>query len=256
MSTIFLDVETIPDMRPGALDAFIADTMANFKAPSTLTKEQAANDLGMTDPGEIKYTSKDAMIAKWEARFREEKAAAVAEQEWRKTSFDGGRGQLAVFGLAFEDEAPLALWSGDYVRDEAAILREAFGLMERFHRSNNMHRPCIVGHNHIAFDLRFIWHRAVILGVKPPIWWPHNARPWDTDVVFDTMAQWAGIGNRISMVNLCAALGIPGKTEGMDGSQVWDAVKDGRIAEVADYCKGDVRRTRDIYRKMTFSEAL
>src|SRR5574337_886391 len=118
-----------------------------------------------------------------------------------------------------------------------------------------MHRPCIVGHNHAGFDLRFIWQRAVILGVKPPIWWPHNARPWDTDVVFDTMVQWAGTGNRISMDNLCAALGLPGKSEGMDGSMVWDAVKDGRISEVADYCKGDVERTRAIYKRMTFAEA-
>ena len=47
------------------------------------------------------------------------------------------------------------------------------------------------------------------------------------------------------------ALGIPGK-DGMDGSMVCDAFLQGRIAEIAEYCKGDVERTRQIYKRMTF----
>lgn len=71
------------------------------------------------------------------------------------------------------------------------------------------------------------------------------------------MVQWAGHGNRISMDALCEALGIPGK-DGMD--DLIDAFMQGRIAEIAEYCRGDVHRTREIYKRLTFwrepSEAL
>ena len=61
---IYLDVETVPDMRHGKRETYIQAARDNFKAPSTLTKEQAAADLGLTDASEIKFTSKDAMLAR------------------------------------------------------------------------------------------------------------------------------------------------------------------------------------------------
>ncbi|EJO27421.1 hypothetical protein, partial [Achromobacter marplatensis] len=73
MTHVYLDIETLPDMREGALQAFIDDAKENFKAPSTLTKEQAAADLGLTDKDQIKFTSKDAMIAQWVSTFKESK---------------------------------------------------------------------------------------------------------------------------------------------------------------------------------------
>ena len=65
--------------------------------------------------------------------------------------------------------------------------------------------------------------------------------------------QWAGVGNRVSLDKLCKALGLPGKGE-IDGSKVWDYVRDGRIAEVADYCADDVRKVWAVYRRMTFAK--
>jgi hypothetical protein len=242
---LFLDIETIPDQRPGALDAFVADVQENFRAPSGLTKEQAAKDLGMTDASEIKFTSKDAMIARWEERFRAEKAIEVAEANWRKTSFDGGAGQVVCIGFAL-DGSPATAYFG---MDETKLLQDFFCWLTDIRSIHD--RPVFIGHNHAAFDLRFLFHRAVINGVKPPIWLPNNARPWD-DCIYDTMVQWAGHGNRISMDNLCKALGIPGKPDDIDGSRVWDFVRDGRIDEVAEYCRGDVQRTREIYKRMTF----
>jgi len=35
---------------------------------------------------------------------------------------------------------------------------------------------------------------------------------------------------------------------------VWDFVADGRIAEVAEYCKGDVERVRAVFRRLIFAE--
>lgn len=246
---ITIDIETIPDQSQGARESFLDDARTNFKAPSTLTKEQAAKDLGMTDANEIKSTSKDAMIARWEERFASERCEEVGDAAWRKTSFDGGRGQIACVSVAIDDAAPACFWSDDWATAEPKILCRMFDNIT----TNRGHgdRPCFVGHN-VGFDLRFVWQRAVILGIRPPLWWPANPKPWDSDVAFDTMTQWAGAGNRISLDNLCLALGVPGK-DGFDGSMVWDAVRAGRIAEVAEYCNGDVKRARACYRMMVFA---
>lgn len=253
MPIITFDIETLPDMRPGKREEFIAASRADFKAPSSLTKEQAAADLGMTDPSEIKFTSKDRMLSIWAERFAEEKAEEVGDAEWRKTSFDGARGMICCIGVALDDAAPVSFWRNDYTTAEADMLREFFSVINSFRQLNHMARPVFVGHNICNFDLRFVYHRAIINRVPVPLWWPHNARPWD-DVLFDTMIQWAGQKGRISLNNLCAALGIAGK-DGMDGSMVADAVMAGRIAEVADYCRNDVEITRECHRRMTFAEA-
>lgn len=258
---IFIDIETIPDQRPGALDSFIAEARENFKAPSGLTKEQAAKDLGLTDANEIRFTSKDVMLERWADCFCAERAGEVGEAGWRKTSFDGARGQVAVIGVALNDSSPVSIWSEDWRSNdaEANLLSEAFRYIAAAFDPSRNTRPRFIGHNVVAFDLRFLFQRAVILGVQPPMFLPRNPRPWD-DCVFDTMVEWAGVGNRVSLDTLCRSLGIPGKGseldgEEIDGAKVWDFVRDGRIADVATYCAADVERTRAIYRRMTFAKA-
>lgn len=248
---IYLDIETIPDQRTGALDAFIADAKENFRAPSGLTKEQAAKDLGLTDANEIKFTSKDAMLARWESAFRKEKAEEVAEQNWRKTSFDGSRGSVCVIGWAIDGEQINTIHG-----PEPYILTEFFRMLFDAFDPSRSTRPVFIGHNVAEFDLRFLLHRAIILGVRPPVFFPRNAKPWD-ECVFDTMTEWAGRSNRISLDSLCKALSIPGKGseldgEEIDGSKVWDFVKAGRIKDVATYCAADVERVRLIHKRMTF----
>jgi hypothetical protein len=39
----------------------------------------------------------------------------------------------------------------------------------------------------------------------------------------------------------------------MTGADVWPYVQAGRLDEVAEYCRQDVRRVREIYQRMTFS---
>lgn len=253
MIELTIDIETIPDQRPGALDAILADTLANFKAPSGLTKEQAASDLGLTDAGEIKFTSKDAMIARWEKELALHKAAEVAEQTWRKTALDGSRGELAVIGWAFGDEPVNTEYLRPCANSERELLREFFrDLQDHITMKGGSYRDVrFIGHNIEAFDLRFLFQRAVINGVKPPVSLTPSRY---SDSLYDTMTVWAGWQNRISLDALCRALGIPSPKNGIDGSQVWDYVRDGKIIEVADYCAGDVTATREAYRRMTFYE--
>ncbi|MDE3023709.1 MAG: hypothetical protein KGI54_17985 [Pseudomonadota bacterium] len=252
---IYLDIETIPAQDPTVLQSIREELSHDFKAPSGLTKEKAAEELGI-DAEKAKYISKDSMLARWVERFRDEKLEEVAEEKWRRTSFDGALGHIAVIGYAIDNDDPGSVWNLIPEADEAEVLSEFFAIIRDSYSPSSDRLPVIVGHNVIDFDLRFIFQRAVILGIEPPAVIPFYARPWD-DRVFDTMTRWAGIGNRVSLDKLCKVLGISQKGaelngEDIDGSMVWDFIKAGRIEDVATYCAGDVMRTREIYKRLTF----
>ena len=243
---ITLDIETIPTSNESVKADFANDAQTNFKAPSTLTKEQAAIDLGITDKDTIKFTSKDSMIAQWSEKFKIEAAKESSDQQWRKTSFDGAYGHICVIGYAFDDQ-PALQFSSD--KNEVGILECFFDDLDAYCSRNPNVRPVFVGHNLIDFDLRFIYQRAIVLGIKPSRNIPFHAKAWD-DHVFDTMHRWDA-KNRTSLDKLSRALGLKGKGD-IDGSMVADYVAAGRIAEVAAYCIDDVELTRAVYKRMTF----
>lgn len=258
MTNIFLDIETVPSQDPTLLETIRADLRQNFKAPSTLTKEKACAELGMTDPDKIKYTSKDKALEMWVERFRDEKLDETAQEELHKTCFDGGKGHIAVIGMAINDAEPISGYCEDSdgtfdIGMERDVISLAFEWIdESFNPSKDM-RPVFVGHNITGFDLRFLFQRAVVLGIRPPSIIPFQAKPW-SEYVFDTMLAWAGVGNRISLDNLCKALGIEGKGS-IDGSMVWPMIQEGRIAEVAEYCRHDVEITRNAFYRLSFAQA-
>jgi hypothetical protein len=247
------DLETLPDMRPESLEAFRHDAATNFKAPSDMTKERACAELGMTDANEIKFTSKDKALSLWAERFKDELGETVAQANWRKTAFDGAKGQICVIGLQLDNRAPVSFYRDDWEHPDAErqIIVDAFEYIADSYSANSDRSPVFIGHRIAAFDLPFLFKRAVILRIKPPSIIPFGAKAWD-DTVYDTHDKWCGRNEFIKLDSLCEALGVEGKTGGMDGSQVADAVFDGRIAEVADYCEGDVGAAYRAYRRMTF----
>ncbi|MFB3910472.1 MAG: hypothetical protein ACE15D_18940 [Candidatus Eisenbacteria bacterium] len=225
---IYLDLETIPGQDPG-LRNLIAETI--------------------THPAQM---SKPETIAKWEA---EQKPAAI-EEAWRKTALDGAYGQIACAAIAVNDEPVVKVYREDW-EDECKLLKEIFVVLTDIHKSAHGRRGTYVGHNVLGFDLRFMRQRAIVRGVVPPPWIPFKAKPWD-DAVFDTMTEWAGVRDTVSLDKLCRVFGIPPKGAELDGieidgSLVWDFVQAGRIADVATYCAGDVDRARLIHKRMTFA---
>ena len=223
---LYLDIETIPSQDP------------------TVRAELAA---AVTAPAQYK---KPESIAEWLDANRE----AEAEAALLKTSFDGGLGQIVCIGWAFDDHPPETITVSDLAADsEKTLLRDWFAMLNSWYRGNSGTKPTLIGHNHVAFDLPFILKRCVVHGVKPPFWWPRDPKPW-SDATFDTMTAWAGARERISMDRLCRVLGIPGKGD-ISGADVWPMVQDGRLAEVATYCKGDIERTRAIHQRLTFANA-
>lgn len=233
MTNIYLDLESIPCQLAGSKEEF----SAKVKAPG-------------------QYKKQDSIDA-WLAENRE----AEADAQWRRTSFDGGLGHIAVIGFSIDDGDPVALYSENYASDEKTVIRSFYDAIndavEKDLRGGYSAKQSVrfVGHNVSSFDLRFLFQRSVVLGIKPPSCIPFKAKPWE-DSIFDTMSEWAGFGNKVALSKLVDVLGLQEKGaeigEEIDGSMVWDFVKDGKIKQVAEYCKGDVIRTREAYKKLTF----
>lgn len=224
---LFLDIETIPTQRSDVRE-YIATAVEH--------------------PGNI---SKPETIAAWNA----EKRPAAIEDAVSKTGLDGAFGQVCVIGVAGMHDDPVALFDADWKDGgEAVLLANLNANLATRIAQSDLFSTTIVGHNVSAFDLRFLLQRYIVNGIKPHpvIARSAQAKPWESDKVYDTMVQFAGVGNRISLDKLCLALGLPGKGD-MDGSKVWPTVRDGLILKVVDYCKDDVRKTRAAYKRMTFA---
>lgn len=137
---------------------------------------------------------------------------------------------------------------------EAGVLRDFFDWVRE--RTAGQ-RVTFVGHNISGFDLLFLWQRCIVLDVPAHRSVPLNAKAYD-ERIFDTMRAFTA-GDRtkyVSMDKLAKACGLPGKPDGMDGSKVWDYVRDGRLDEVAAYCQDDVRVARAIHQRMQRVAAL
>lgn len=222
MKKVYFDVETIPCQLPGALDEF----KAAVQAPAQYKKPES--------------------IAEWLKDNRDREAEAA----WLKTSFDGGMGHAACIALAVDDEPPRSYQiPADAIGNRN---HEAELLMNFFSDLTDIGQSVLVGHNVIGFDLPFLWKRCMVLCVKPPAWFPRSPSKYRSDDVIDTMLLW-DMEQRAggSMDRICRLFGIPGKGD-VSGADVWPMVADGKIEAVAEYCRGDVHRTRLMYKRMTF----
>lgn len=160
------------------------------------------------------------------------------EQFLLGTSFDGSFGRIICICYAVNDE-PVQALSGD----ESQMLVDFWKLAQTTGQ--------FIGHNVIDFDLRFIYQRSIINGVKPSV--DLNFARYRNYPMFDTMKEWTKWGqNNIGLEHIALALGLPTPKEGIDGSEVFNFYKAGKEKEIIEYCKRDVETTRAVYKRMTF----
>jgi len=248
---IFLDIETLRSSEKNRLE-ILDEVRNNFKAPTSLTKVQAAADLGIKDKDEIKFTAKSVMISLWEKELATEKSESVAQDKWEKTSFNPEVSEIACICIGWYD--------GDIYK-KAAFAQDDFvnelEMLEEFHFTINnicsrhgaqITKPKFIGHNIAKFDLPFLWKRSVINGVETckDVKWIDSRHSVNC---FDTMIAWAGFGKSISADNLCKILNLKGKTKGMDGSKVFDTWQVDK-QKVIDYCCDDVALVKEIYKRL------
>lgn len=223
MANIYFDIETLPSDDSG----IIADIAAGIKPPGNLKKAET--------------------IEAWE---RDEKPGAVLEAV-KKTGLDGTFGRICCIGFAVNDDAADVRYG-----DEAETITAFFAwLTEAARISDYTERQSaiFIGHNILSFDLRFLWQRCVVNGIRPPAFIPFNAKPWDGKVL-DTMTAWnPERERRISLDRLCRALGVPSSKGDLDGSKVAEYWQAGRHQEVAAYCMADVEAVRQCHKRMVFA---
>ena len=119
---IFLDIETIPGQRPGI-------------------KEQIAMDVA--PPGSMKRAE---TIELWE---REQKPSLI-EERWRRTSFEGDRGEVICIGWAVNDR-PVQSITRELHENEGAMLATWFGEIQQ-----TLHDPpAALGFSHDHFQVLF-----------------------------------------------------------------------------------------------------
>lgn len=217
---LYLDIETIPTQRDDVRDKIAS---------------------GVTPPGNI---TKAESIAAWEA---DKKPGAVLEAV-AKTSFDGAFGHVCCIGWAINDGTPVSTSVLNEGLETDCLQVFADTISDRFEDDFRTRVPIIVGHNVTGFDLRFLWQRAIVLGVRLPRWWPKDPKPWGNEV-FDTMTAFAGARGSISLDNLCLALGIKGKGS-VDGSMVAGMWERGEHGAIAQYCRSDVDLVRQVHKRM------
>lgn len=156
------------------------------------------------------------------------------------TSFDGAFGQIICIGYAIDDK-PVEVLQGD----EKQILKDFWKIA----KDANL----FIGFNNMDFDLRFIYQRSTVLGITPTK--NLSFARYRNDPIYDIMWEWRKWAREpsVSLDTLAKALGIQSSKGGeIEGKDVWQAYKDGRLAEICEYCKKDVEVTRQIYNRMTF----
>jgi DNA polymerase elongation subunit (family B) len=210
------DIETLPTQD----EAVIKQIAATIKPPGSIKKKESI-DAWMDE--NFDQALKDSVL---------------------KTSFDGMYGRVACIAWSCEEGVVNSTLES---HSEEECIRSFYESIEQ-----NITKFC--GHNLAGFDLPFLKHRSIILGIKPPsiLLMAMNAKPW-SDWFADTMLMWSSDKSKmVSMDALCRAFGIPGSGD-FNGSMVAETwLVDPQ--KVIDYCVDDVRRTVEIYKRMTFEK--
>lgn len=109
--------------------------------------------------------------------------------------------------------------------------------------------PQLVTFNGTSFDLPVLRYRAMVHGVAAPGLF---ARPYFNRYTEDAIDLCDVLGSftsqaKASLHEVCAVMGLPGKPDGMSGTEVERYYREGRIREIAEYCESDVMNTYRIW---------
>jgi hypothetical protein len=210
---IYIDIETLPGLvRPSPEDI---EPPKNFK-----------------DPAKIRA-------------YQEEKV----EDAYRAQALDSMQGRILSIGWAIGDDPAQAMTVGlDVIEDEADLLRTFQELL--LDHPIDLSRLDWVGHNIRSFDLPWIWRKSLKYRLHPLA--RIIPRQKFDKRIQDTLELWAAdFRDRVSMDDIANFLGISGKTEGVDGSKVFDLWQAGYLQIINDYCAQDVEVTRNVHRIIT-----
>lgn len=155
-------------------------------------------------------------------------------------------GEIITIGLLIVDQAgnssEMAL-----IGDEQDILKDFWGILQ------NHRLATFISYNGLTFDVPFIVKRSMKWGITPtcPAFlntkrfqkYPH----FDAKDVISDFDKFAAPSLRLA----CDLVGIPSpKEEDIKAENVAQAFAQGRIREIAEYCKRDVVATYELYKRL------
>jgi DNA polymerase elongation subunit (family B) len=158
-------------------------------------------------------------------------------------NIDSSQGALLFEGdTGWVDTAPGA--TRIFRGDERAMLKEFWILLERYGR--------VVTYNGRAFDLPFAYIRSALYGLRPSRNLLGNRYSIAEHCDLSEVLTFFGAAQeRFSLDYWCRRFGLHSpKDDGIDGSQVGEAYRQGRINEIAQYCLRDAEATGEMYRKL------
>jgi predicted PolB exonuclease-like 3'-5' exonuclease len=127
-------------------------------------------------------------------------------------------------------------------RTEAEMIRTFLAIIDRL-------SPKMVTFNGQSFDLPVLRYRAMIHGISAP---GLHSRPYfhryrdDHVDLCDALSSF-NHGGKAKLDEICRIMGLPGKPDGVDGSQVERLFREGLVEDVADYCVSDVVETYKLW---------
>lgn len=218
---IYLDIETRASSR-AAVHARVTAAVkppANYKKPETIAQW-------------------------WAGEGDAAKAEAIA-----RTALDGTWGEIICIGWAVDDGRVLVTTGGaesELIEAWAETLESYINELSATSQSWDL-RATWVGHNVQDFDLRFLWQRCVVSGIKLPFRLPlerYPKGPW----LYDTMKEWSGFNKFVKQTDLELAFGLA-RTDPLERGGADVAGAD--MADVVAHCTEDVRLLREIHGRMT-----
>ena len=187
-----------------------------------------------------------------DAGVSDEQVAAMAFQRRRQATGSDflqlHLHRVVAIACAFRDRDSFRVWSlGEPGDDEGKLIQRFFDGIEKY-------TPQIVSWNGGGFDLPVLHYRGMLHGVRAARYWDqgeddrefkwnnyisrYHARHLD---LMDLLALYQPRG-AAPLDDFARLLGFPGKL-GLEGSQVWQAWQDGKLAQIRSYCEADVANT-------------
>ncbi len=239
---VFLDIETLPP------DESVLPVFETKILPHLLTKVEMKEFQEKFNNGNSSKNKSETTAESKEESLKKHYQSLGLRAEYGRIlcigvilEKDGKEWRKGVFGYDIEDEI--------LHTDEAKTLRGFWKMMKE---DFNVRHDLIIGHNVMDFDLPFIYKRSRILRIEPTV--RLGFARYRSFPIYDTMREWALWNLReksISLVHLAELLGVKiSKTEGIDGSRVYDEFLANNHSLIAEYCLQDVEITRAIYHLM------
>jgi hypothetical protein len=163
--------------------------------------------------------------------------------------------RIVAIGCAFRDAQGFRVRClGTEQDEEARLVTDFFRLIDRY-------TPQLVSWNGGGFDLPVLHYRGLIHGVAAPRYWETGEDDRDfrwNNYISRYHARHLDLMDLLSLYQpratapldeVARLAGYPGKL-GMDGARVWDAYRQGRLAEIRAYCETDVVNTLLVYTRL------